>query len=121
MGDQAVLDHFGAPRNVGEIDEPDATGRAGNPVCGDEVRVTLRVEAGTVAALRYRAFGCHATIAAMSALSERVEGRPVAEVLALTPADVKSLFADFPPGKAHAAEVAIEAVRTALAAGGRSC
>ena len=109
-----MADHFEHPRNVGEIDAPDATARAGNPVCGDEVTVTLRVSDGVVREMRFRAFGCHATVAATSLLSERVAGRTVAEAMAVSTAELRGWFEAFPAGKGHAAEVAIDALRRAL-------
>lgn len=114
MRTESLSDHFHNPRNVGEIPSPDAEARAGNPVCGDDVRVTLSLAGGRIRDVRYRAFGCHATIAAMSALTERIRDASIREARAYRPEDLTRWFADFPPGKAHAAEVAIEAVRAAL-------
>ena len=82
---EPLIDHFESPRNVGEVPSPDAVGTAENPVCGDEVRVSARVREGTVREIRYRAFGCHATIAAMSLLSERVRGGSVEEAASVEP------------------------------------
>jgi nitrogen fixation NifU-like protein len=78
MQTASLLEHFERPRNVGEIEDPDAMARAENPVCGDEVRITLRLDGDRITDVRYRAFGCHATIGAMSHLSERITGMRVA-------------------------------------------
>jgi nitrogen fixation NifU-like protein len=111
----SLLAHFERPRNVGEFDDPDAAARAENPVCGDEVSITLMLDGDRIAGARYRAFGCHATIGTMSHLSERVAGMTLADARALRPADVRGWFDDFPGGKAHAADVAVEVLRKALA------
>jgi nitrogen fixation NifU-like protein len=110
----SIMDHFEAPRNVGEIESPDAECRAGNPVCGDEVQVTFRLSGDRVEEVRFRAFGCHATIAAISLLTERIRGGTVTEAMAVTPEALAGWFKDLPKGRRHAAEVAVDAVRGAL-------
>ena len=109
------MDHFEKPRNVGELAEPDGVARAGNPVCGDELKMFVRVREGLVAEVAYQAFGCHATIASASLLSERARGLPTLDAAAITPAELKGWFDDFPKGKGHAADVAVEGLRAALA------
>ena len=113
-GKESVLEHFDDPRNPGHLDRPDATGRAENPVCGDEVVLELRVAGGRIEAIGWSAFACHATIASMSLLSERVRGLTVEVAAAVTADEVRNAFEDFPRGKTHAAEVAVEALRSAL-------
>ncbi len=108
------MDHFEVPRNVGEIESPDAEHRAGNPVCGDEVHVTFRLRGNCVQDVRFRAYGCHATIAAISLLTERIKGGTVAAARAVTPETLAGWFVDLPVGRRHAAEVAVDAVRGAL-------
>ena len=115
MPSDLLVEHFESPRNVGEIDNPDATARAENPVCGDEVTITLTLDGDLIVEVRYRAFGCHATIGTMSHLSERITGMTIREARALKPSDVVAWFPDFPPGKSHAADVAVEVLRKALA------
>lgn len=110
----SLLAHFERPRNVGEIENPDAKAHAENPVCGDEVTITLRLDGERISDVRYRAFGCHATIGAMSHLSERITGMRITEARALRPPDVVAWFSDFPRGKAHAADVAVEVLAKAL-------
>ena len=114
MTKETLLEHFENPRNVGEIASPSGRARAANPVCGDEVLATTRVEEGVVLEVRYRVRGCHATIAAMSVLSERVRGRAAADAASITPEELMGWFEGFPSGKRHAAEVAVLAVRRAL-------
>jgi nitrogen fixation NifU-like protein len=109
-----LMDHFESPRHVGVIEAPDAEFRAANPVCGDEIRVMFRLTGGRIEDVAFRALGCHASIAAMSLLAERIHGRTVAAALEVTPETLAGWFADFPPGRAHAAEVAVDAVRGAL-------
>jgi len=114
MDTENLSEHFHHPRNVGEIEAPDAAGRATNPVCGDEVRLTLRLDGDRIVEIKYRAFGCHATIGTMSALSRRIVGMTVAEARALRAPEVIAWFEDFPRGKIHAADVSVSALRHAL-------
>ena len=109
-----LMDHFEAPRNVGVIESPDAEFRAGNPVCGDEVHVTFRLRNGCVQEVRFKAYGCHASIAAISLLTERITGGSVADALMVDPAMLAGWFADLPAGRRHAVELAVDAVRGAL-------
>jgi nitrogen fixation NifU-like protein len=111
---ESLKDHFESPRGVGVIAGPDAAGGAANPVCGDEVKVTLRIDEGVVREMRFRAFGCHATIAVMSAVCERIAGRTVEAAKTLPAVEIRGWFEAFPRGKEHAADVAVDALRDAL-------
>lgn len=115
----SLRDHFERPRNVGDLADADGAARAGNPVCGDELRVCVRVRDGRVREMAWRAFGCHATIASASLLSERVRGLPAAEAAAITPVELAGWFDAFPAGKGHAADIAVEGLRAALAEAAR--
>lgn len=108
------MEHFEAPRNVGEIESPDAEFRDGNPVCGDEVHVTFRLRDGMIEEVRFRAYGCHAAIAAISLLTERICGGSVDAALMVDPAVLAGWFSDLPAGRRHAVDLAVSAVRGAL-------
>ena len=111
---ESLEEHFHDPRNVGEMKSPDATGRATNPVCGDEVALRLRFADETIVAARFVAFGCHAVIGVMSLLTERLQGREIAVARGITPDDLLTAFSVFPRGKRHAADVAVAALRDEL-------
>jgi NifU-like protein involved in Fe-S cluster formation len=110
-----VLDHFRSPRNAGALEGANARGRAENPGCGDEVELTLRLECGRIADLRFRALGCVATIACASRLTELVRGRPVGEVLRIDAGWIAASLGGLPPASGHAAALSIQALRAALA------
>ena len=63
MYSEKVLDHFQNPRNVGEIENPDGVGQAGNPKCGDIMKIYLRVENEVITDIKFKTFGCGAAIA----------------------------------------------------------
>lgn len=118
MDPVSVMDHFETPRNVGEIDSPDAEFRAENPVCGDEVRIQFRLRNQRIEDVRFKAYGCHASIAAMSLLTERIRGGSVADALMVDPAMLAGWFSDLPPGRRHAVDLAVDAMRGALSEAG---
>jgi nitrogen fixation NifU-like protein len=112
-----LMDHFTSPRNVGCVEPADAEGRAGTPHSGQPFMVlTLRIADGTVREARYKTYGCGATIAAGSMLTEMVRGRTVAECLTLTPADLIEALDGVPGDKLHCPALAIDALRSALRA-----
>jgi len=77
-----VIDHFQHPRNVGEIPAPDGVGKVGSPVCGDVIHLFIKVEDGILAEVKYKTFGCAASIASGSIMTEMVRGRSIKELLA---------------------------------------
>lgn len=109
-----TLDHFHHPRGVGELEDPTHTARRENPVCGDVVQITLRVEGGRVAEVRFRAFGCVATIAACSLLAERIRGRPLEEAWALDGPALEKALGGLPATKRHGAQLALDTLWAAL-------
>ena len=110
----AALDHLTRPRNPGTLAEPSGTGADANPSCGDRTTITLRVDGGRIAEMRFRTFGCTAAIAAASVLTELAGGLPVDEAAQLEPADILNALGGLPPRKEPCALMAIGALRGAL-------
>ena len=110
-----VRDHFGSPRNLGEIADPDGIGDVENPVCGDRTVLTICVRDDRIAAARFRAVGCPAAIAASSITTELLIGRTVAEALRLTNEDVSAALGGLPANKLHCSVLAEDVVRAAVA------
>ena len=110
-----VMDHFLNPRNTGEL--PDATHRAfvRNPVCGDQVKLTLKVKDGVVADARVKTFGCAAAIAASSALTELLIGKGVEEARKIRNTDVVQHLHGLPEYKIVCSVVAEDALKAAFA------
>ncbi len=109
-----LLDHFQNPRNPGEVADPDAAVQLENPVCGDVLRLTLRLEAGRIAAIRFLAKGCVPTMACASAVTELVQGKTVKEARQLSREDVVRTVGSLPEASAHASHLAIDALRATL-------
>ena len=74
-----VMDHFRNPRNVGIIDDADGVGEVGNPVCGDIMKIYLKIADNTITDVKFETFGCGSAIATSSMATEMIKGKPVAE------------------------------------------
>lgn len=112
---EKLIAHFQNPRNVGELPPPAITVEVSNPVCGDILRLSVRMENGRAAEVRYRTRGCTASIAAGSALTECLAGKDVREIAAITATGIEQAVGELRSESKHAAVLCVEAAR-ALAA-----
>jgi len=87
-----------------------------NPICGDRLRLSLKIVDGQIQAARFLAYGCPPTLVCGSVLTEMIQGKAVADVVKLTRKDVAEAVGGLPSRKQHAAALAIETLRAALAA-----
>jgi len=110
----AVVDHATRPRNVGVLEGAHGIGTDGNPVYGNQVRIYVRLGAARVEAVRFKALGCSATIAAASMATVLSEGQPVAMVRAVQAETIVRALGGLPPEKQHCALVAAGALQRAL-------
>ena len=112
---QKVMDHFINPRNVGEIADADGVGEAGNPKCGDIMKIYLKVnEAGIIEDVKFKTFGCASAIASSSMATELIKGKSVDEAWDLTNRAVAEALDGLPPIKMHCSVLAEEAIHAAL-------
>ncbi|HYE64069.1 MAG TPA: iron-sulfur cluster assembly scaffold protein [Pyrinomonadaceae bacterium] len=109
-------DHLANPRHAGELDDANAGAEQTNPVCGDRLRLTLRLRDGRIEAARFLAYGCAPTLACGSVLAEMLEGMNREEALRLTRQEITRALGGLPARKQHAAALAIETLRAALEA-----
>jgi nitrogen fixation NifU-like protein len=109
-----LLDHFQNPRNAGEIADADAAADIENPACGDILRFTLRVSAGRISDVKFKAKGCVAAIACGSALTELVLGKTLNEAGKLQREEVITAVGGLPQASTHAAQLALDALSAAL-------
>jgi nitrogen fixation NifU-like protein len=112
---EAFKDHLANPRNAGELANANAVGEETNPVCGDRLRLYLQVKAGRIEAARFLAYGCPPTLVCGSILTELIKGRSVEEATRLTRKDLLAALGGLPSRKQHAAALAIETLRAAIA------
>ena len=76
MYSKKVMDHFMNPRNIGELPDANGCGEVGNPVCGDIMRIEIKVEDDIIQDIKFKTFGCAAAIATSSMVTELVKGKP---------------------------------------------
>ncbi|MEX2263118.1 MAG: iron-sulfur cluster assembly scaffold protein [Bryobacteraceae bacterium] len=114
MYSQGLLEHFKAPRNVGELDAPAITVEVSNPICGDILRLSARFEKGVVAEARYRTRGCTASIAVGSALTEWMTGKTREELGRLQPETLEEAVGGLIPESKHAAVLGVDGVKALL-------
>jgi SUF system NifU family Fe-S assembly protein len=112
---EIVLDHAEHPRNRGQLPDANARGYQMNPVCGDTLALTLRIEDGRIERAGFQTEGCLASIATSSMITEMVQGLSLDEALALTHEDVVAAAGGLPASKLHSAALVIDALRRAIA------
>lgn len=109
-----VMEHFENPRNAGEIDSPDGEATVSNPVCGDRMRVMLRISEGRVGEVRWQTRGCPPAIATSSFASEMVRGWTLEEVDGLTRDAIAAAIGGLPKDKVHCSVLAADALKAAV-------
>jgi len=110
-----LLDHFQNPRNAGDLSDADATVELENPVCGDVVRLSLKVLQGRIAEIKFKAKGCVPAIACASAVTEMVLGKTPQQARKLTREELTDKIGNLPQASTHAAQLALDALASALA------
>lgn len=116
----AFKDHIANPRNAGELPDANATAEETNPVCGDRLRLSLRISDGRIEAASFLAYGCPPTLVCGSVLTELIVGKRIDEAMLLTRKNLTEVLGGLPSRKQHAAALAIETLRTAIEAGRRN-
>ena len=110
-----VMDHFLNPRNTGELGDATHSAFVRNSVCGDQVKLTLRVKDGVIADARVKTFGCAAAIASSSALTELLIGKSVEDAKKIKNSDVVAHLNGLPEYKIVCSVVAEDALKAAFA------
>lgn len=110
-----IMDHYENPRNLGVIEDPDAEAADINPVCGDALRLMLKIRDGRIVDAKYQISGCWGAVAAMSAASEMIIGMTLPEAEALNRDDFSAALGGLPPSKLHGSILAADVLQRALA------
>jgi nitrogen fixation NifU-like protein len=116
MYGRVILDHFSNPRNVGELDGPDAAGEASNPSDGDRVRLHLRIRKGRIEDVRMRVMGCVAAIASASFFTEWIKGMEVREALSISKEALAERMGGLPEHKVRCSMTCVDALAKAVSA-----
>ena len=112
---ECVRDHFEHPRHVGILNHPDAKGYAENPVSGASLVLYLAICDQVIQEAVFQAQGCAATIACGSMLTVLLIGKSLQEAKMLMRDDIEIALGGLPPTRKHAADLAIDVVRSAIA------
>jgi nitrogen fixation NifU-like protein len=111
---EKVMDHFMNPRNVGEIPDASGIGTVGNPICGDVMKMYLKIENDIIVDVKFKTFGCGAAVATSSMVTQMVKGKTITEALRISNKAVAEALGGLPPIKMHCSVLAEEALRSAL-------
>ncbi len=114
MYSDKVMDHFTNPRNVGEIADADGIGEEGNPVCGDAMKIFIKVKDDVITDLKFKTFGCASAIAVSSMVTEMAKGMTIEEALKITKSSLADALDGLPPQKMHCSNLGADALHKAI-------
>jgi nitrogen fixation protein NifU and related proteins len=114
MYSAVVLEHCEHPRNQGDLPDATHTVDVSNPVCGDEMRLAVRIEDGRIAAARFQTRGCKAAIASASLLTELMAGKTIVEIRGITAEQISNALGGLPAATRHGSQLAEDAVDALL-------
>lgn len=114
MYSETVMEHFRNPRNVGTIENADGIGQVGNPVCGDIMKIYLKINDDKIADAKFETFGCGSAIASSSMATELIKGKSIDEAVEFSNKAVVEALGGLPPVKIHCSVLAEQAVKSAL-------
>ena len=112
---EKVMDHFLHPRNVGDIPDASGIGTVGNPICGDVMRMFVKIENNIIVDAKFKTFGCGAAISTSSMVTEMVKGKTIEEALEISNKAVAEALGGLPAIKMHCSVLAEQALRSAIA------
>ncbi|NPV30201.1 MAG: Fe-S cluster assembly scaffold protein NifU [Firmicutes bacterium] len=114
MYNETVLSHFQNPQNVGEIPDASGVGEVGNVICGDILRVYIKVKDNVLEDVKFMTYGCGAAVASGSMLTVLAKGKTVEEALQITNRTVAEALGGLPPQKKHCSNLAADALHKAI-------
>ena len=115
MYNETVIEHFTNPRNVGDMENPDGEGVYGSPVCGDMMKIMIRVDENDVITdAKFKTFGCGSAIASSSVATDMIIGKTIDEALTVTNKQVLDELGGLPAIKVHCSVLADHAIKSAI-------
>ena len=109
-----VLEYFRNPKNLGEIKNPDGIATVGNPVCGDVMKMFIKVKGNKISAIKFQTLGCAAAIATSSVVTEMVKGKTLWEAKMIKEGEVIKSLGGLPKQKIHCSVLAVRALKQAI-------
>ncbi len=114
MYTEEVIERFKNPKFVGEVVYANASGKVGNPVCGDVMEISLRVDDDVIKDAKVKTFGCVAAISTSDIVCELAIGKTLDDALKLTKDDVINMLVSLPGEKVHCSLLALDALKKAI-------
>ena len=115
MYSDKVMEYFTNPHNVGEIENADGEGTYGSPVCGDMMKISIKVDDNDkITDAKFKTFGCGSAIASSSMATDMIIGKTIDEALEITNQDVLDELGGLPPVKVHCSVLADHAIKSAI-------
>jgi nitrogen fixation protein NifU and related proteins len=111
---EQVIDHFSNPRNVGEIPDADGYALVGDPSCGDQMKLWIKVKGNRISDIKFQSFGCPGAIATSSMATVLASGKTIAATKQLTDDDVILALGGIPENKRHCSLMGIIALLAAI-------
>lgn len=111
---EKVIEHFKNPHNQGSITDADAVGQDGNPVCGDVMKIYLKVDDNIIKDAKFETLGCAAAIAVSSMLTDLAIGKTLDEALKLEKDDIVEELGGLPAPKIHCSMLGVDALKKAI-------
>ena len=109
-----VMEHFKNPQNLGEIKNADAVGQVGNPICGDTMRLYLKIKDNKIKDISFETLGCGAAIACSSMVTQEAKGKTLDKALKIDKDIILKKLGGLPKQKIHCSMLAIEALKKAI-------
>lgn len=114
MYSKKVMELFQHPHNMGEMKNPDGVGTVGNPVCGDMMKIFIKVENNKIADIKFQTYGCAAAIATSSMITDLAKGKTLEAAMKLTRKNVSDALEGLPPIKEHCSNLAADGLHAAI-------
>lgn len=114
MYSKKVMELFQHPHNMGEIKNPDGVGTVGNPVCGDMMKIFIKVKDNKIADIKFQTYGCAAAIATSSMITDLAKGKTLEEAEKITRKNVSDSLEGLPPIKEHCSNLAADGLHAAI-------
>ncbi len=114
MYSEKVMEHFNNPHNVGVIEDADGVGEVGNPVCGDVMKITIKVDDDRLTDIKFQTLGCGAAIATSSIITEMARGKTLEDAARITKQEVADELGGLPPAKMHCSVLATDGLKVAI-------
>jgi len=114
MFSQAILDHFKSPHNIGGMLDATAVASVTNPVCGDVLKLSVRMAGGRIETVRFKTQGCVVAIAASSVVTDLLTGKTPEQAREITPQQISEQLGGLPPATFHAAQLCCDAIALLL-------